>query len=213
MARRTIALGLFALLPLSGCTVGGVLWHNAFGDPPVAAQYEPPKRPTLVLVENFREPGETQADADLVARKVGDELKDKGGFQIIDPDKLVPLREEDPAGYRKLSAVEVAKAVGAKQVVYVDLLEVDTGADASGGSVHSKLTARVSVLDVEKDKTLWPTTSTGGTELSAKQEYQRYDAPGAASMRADTLAQLSSRVAKLFYTWKPDNSEEERAGG
>ncbi len=219
MSRRLITVGARLCLGLAlaggsgGCTVAGVLWYNAFGDPPVHAQYELPKVPTLVLVENHRNASETQADADVIARAVSTELKDRGGYEIVSADKLVPLREEDAAKFQAMNTDEIGRAVGAKQVVYVDLVESDIGADPSGGAVHSKTTARIKVVDVEKGKTAWPLTDAKGLELTAKRDYDRYDSAGASNMRADTFAQLSSKIAKLFYTWKPDNQQEETDGG
>jgi hypothetical protein len=197
----------------SGCEVLGTIAHIAVGDPPIPAQYVPPKAPTLVLVENFRSPGAVQLDGDMIAHLVCEELKEKGKLDVIDPDKLVPIREEDPAKFQKMSIPELGKAVGAKQVIYVDLIESDFSSDTSQSVVHATATARVRVVDVASTQTLWPASPPGGKELSNKIDFDPVDTSHALSMRTDMLTQLSSQISKLFYTWKADNTDQETAGG
>src|ERR1039458_2868179 len=66
------------IMTLPGCEIPGVLLQKALGEAPVAAQYVPPKGPTLVLVENYRSPDEMQLDGDQIAHEVTDELKKDG---------------------------------------------------------------------------------------------------------------------------------------
>jgi len=212
-----VVLGGMALAAVciggGGCEIIGTVAHIAVGDPPIPAQYEPAKTPTLVLVENYRSPGAVQLDGDQVAHLICEELKEKGKLDVIDPDKLVPIREEDPAKFQRMTIPELGQAVGAKQVIYVDLIESDFSADTSQSVVHATATARVRVVDVASSETLWPASPPDGKELSNKIDFDPIDTSHALSMHTDMLTQLSSQISKLFYKWKADNTDQETAGG
>ena len=204
----TLALGLSTTLATGGCYAAGALAHVAFGAPDVDAQYDPPKKPTLVLVEDFEDPDAPAAEADSVARTVGDRLHAHADLVVIDPDKVVPLRTEEAGRFHDLSAAAVARAVGAEQVVYVNLVESETSPDPSGAAVHATATARVRVIDATTGNVLWPAGQPRGKVLTAKMEYDRADSPQGAGMRGEMLDQLSDSIAKLFYKWKPDTEKE-----
>jgi hypothetical protein len=198
---------------LTGCELPGVILHETIGQLAVPAQYEPKKVSTLILVENYRSPDEMQLDGDQLAHQIGDELKKEAKMDLVDPDKLVPLREEDPTKFHSMTIPQIGKAVGAKQIIYVDLKQSAVTADISQSVVHAEALAQVRVIDVETGVTLWPASASHGHELDAKADYDPSDSSHAASMRTDMLTQLSSRIAKLFYKWQPDNLEEGNSGG
>jgi hypothetical protein len=202
-----------ALVLLAGCELPGVILHETIGQLSVPAQFEPKKVPTLVLVENYRSPDEMQLDGDQLSHQIGEELKRETKLDLVDPDKLVPLREEDPTKFHAMTIPQIGKAVGAKQIIYVDLLQSAVTGDISQSVVHAEAKAQVRVVDVETGATLWPASASHGHELEAKADYDPSDTSHAASMRTDMLTQLSSRIAKLFYKWKPDNLEEGNSGG
>ena len=209
----------FTILPsafmifAAGCELPGVILHETIGQLSVPAQYNPKKVPTLVLVENYRSPDEMQLDGDQLSHQIGDELKKEAKLELVDSDKLVPLREEDPSKFRAMTIPAIGKAVGAKQIIYVDLIESAVTGDMTQTVVHANARAQVRVVDVETGKTLWPANASHGHELDAKVDYDPSDSSHAMSMRTDMLTQLSSRIAKLFYKWQPDDDEQEDAGG
>jgi hypothetical protein len=134
-------------------------------------------------------------------------------MEMIDPDKLAPLREEDPTKFRAMTSQAIGRSVGAKQVIYVDLLESGVTGDISQSVVHANAVAQVRVIDVETGNTLWPADASHGTQLEAKADFDPNDNNKAQSMRTEMLASLSSRIAKLFHQWKPDNVDEAGTGG
>jgi len=197
----------------SGCEVAGVLLHTAIGEPPVPAQFEPPKEPTLILVENYRSPDSMQLDGDQIAHQIGEELKKEAKLDLVDSEKLQELREDDVEAYRKMKITDVGKAANAKTVIYVDLLESEVSQDPSQGAVHAVATARIKVVDVKTGNTLWPSDASHGKELSQTVEYDQLDGQRAVAMHTEMLTKLSSKIAKLFYTWKPEDQYQEDAGG
>jgi hypothetical protein len=202
-----------ALLLTAGCEAIGAVLHPLVGELPVDAQYIPKEVPTLVFVENYRSPDEAQLDGDQIAHAVTDELKHATKLEMIDPDKLAPLREEDPTKFRAMTCQSVGRAVGAKQVIYIDLLESGVTGDISQSVVHANAVAQVKVIDVETGNTLWPADASHGTEMKAEADYDPNDNNKAQSMRTEMLASLSSRISKLFHRWKPDNPDEINSGG
>jgi hypothetical protein len=197
MLLRSAFIILSCVFLLGGCEFVGTVLHSTVGDPPIDAQYVPKKVPTLVLVENYRSPDEMQLDGDQISHQVAEELKKEAKLEIVDADKLVPIREEDAAKFRQMKIQEIGKAVGAKQVIYVDLLESAVVGDVTQSVVHAHALAQVRVVDVETGVTL----------------YDPSDTTHAMSMRTDMLTSLSSRIAKLFYRWSPENEEQETTGG
>lgn len=215
IAAMKIRLPLLLLLcaMLCGCEIPGILLHEAIGDAPVPAQYQPKKEPTLIFVENYSSPDETRLDGDQIAHQVAEELNKRAKLTVVDPDKLAPLREEDPAKFRAMTCQAVGRAVGAKQVIYVDLVEADVAGDLTMSVVHAHALAQVTVVDVESGNTLWPLGSTHGTELEAKADYDLNDSGQATTMRTNMISSLSSKIAKLFYSWTPEDADQENAGG
>ena len=187
--------------------------HTAIGEPPVPAQFEPPKEPTLILVENYRSPDSMQLDGDQIAHQIGEELKKEAKLDLVDSEKLQELREDDVEAYRKMKITDVGKAANAKTVIYVDLLESEVSQDPSQGAVHAVATARIKVVDVKTGNTLWPSDASHGKELSQTVEYDQLDGQRAVAMHTEMLTKLSSKIAKLFYTWKPEDQYQEDAGG
>jgi len=204
--RLTIIMAACAVF-CSGCAVGGV-WQSLFGPNRVKAKYVLPKVPTLVLVENYRNPAISQIDADLVASQLCDQLKQHDLVPLVDPDKLTGVRDVDEAKYHAMSQVQLGRAVGAKQLIYVELLESSVEADSTESAARGRVSAEVRVVDVDTGLTLWPLDSAQGYPLSADVPYNRADPDRVTAMHTQMLAQLSDALAKLFYDWQPDTSEE-----
>ena len=203
-----IAIIMLACATLcGGCAVGGV-WQSIFGPNKVKAKYVLPKVATLVLVENYRNPAISQIDADLVASELCDQLKQHDLVPLVDPDKLTGVRDVDAAKYHAMSQVQLGRAVGAKQLVYVELLESSVEADSTESAARGRVSAEVRVVDVDTGLTLWPLDSAQGYPLSADVPYNRADPDRVTAMHAQMLAQLSDALAKLFYDWQPDTDED-----
>jgi hypothetical protein len=190
-----------------GCAVGGV-WQSIFGPNKIKAKYVLPKVPTLVLVENYRNPAVSQIDADLVASELCDQLRQNNLVPLVDPDKLTAVRDTDAAKYHAMSQVDLGRAVGAKQVIYVELLESSVEADSTESAARGRVSADVRVVDVDTGLTLWPLDSAQGYPLSADVPYNRADPDRVTAMHAQMLAQLSDALAKLFYDWQPDSDKQ-----
>jgi hypothetical protein len=212
-----VRLPMLAMLCIgvAGCANGtGAVFQKVFGPPEVAAKYKPPKEDTLVLVENYRNPAMTEFDADRIARTVAAELKENDVAPMVDIDEVTALREADPTKFRAMTIPAVGQAVGAKQVIYVDLINSNVEGDTSRGVVRGKAEARVRVVEVATGHTLWPEDQQQGVPVGCEVPYAQADQDNAATeVHNALLDDLSKQIARLFHKWKPETAAEGDAAG
>lgn len=199
-----VAVGLFT----AGCMAGGTFMYKAFGPSAVPAKYTLAKEPTLILVENYHNPGAVGFDAEQIARTVGDQFTENKVAPVIDQDKLVALREANSTKYRGMNIQDVGRALGAKQVIYVDLLESGVDIDPTQNALHGHSTARVRVVDVATGKSLWPLDMTEGYQLTTDVPYGDVDNKLAAEAHNQVVTAMSTAIGHLFYAWKPESEGE-----
>jgi hypothetical protein len=193
----------------TGCNVIGAIAAKVGPPPTIPAQYALAKKPTVVIVENFRNPASLRLEADAVALHVYEELKAHDVVPLVGDDAIDDLRQRKGAAYRTMPLDAIAREVGAAQVIYVDLerfeLVQDVGSEAPGGTAE----AHVRVVDAETGDALWPLDSAAGQPLTVSIDPRRItpEAPDAAVRRLLHQA-LADRVAKLFYNWQGDSLDE-----
>ncbi len=214
-------LSLLLLAGLAGCTAvgaGAVVASKVLGPGAVDPVYTIGPEPTLVLVENYRNPVGAMSDSEQVTRFVTMAMnenlkadKDKPPqITIIDPEKLIELQNGRPAEYSKMKIHEVGRALGAKHVLYVDLIA--SGVDMTPGSelLRGVFNANVKVIDTATGQTLFPTDVPEGLAVSWQTKPQRpSDRVYPAAVRERALRVGSDHIARLFYKWKPDDAPDD----
>ena len=194
------------VLPAAGCSLLGIVGivGDAVNTPTVPAQYVPPKTATmLVLVENRQNPGRVLPESEQLASFISSDLTTHKICPVIPQNKLVDLRDKDPLAMRRMSISEIGKAVAAQQVLYVDVLSVDTPT-VTGTPVKGRVEMRVHVIDVATGKTAWPVAPNTPTVLN-------FEAKAPLSMEEDRMVVFSETllrgaghsVARLFYEYDP----------
>jgi hypothetical protein len=192
---------------LTSCTAVGAIAGKVLGPSKVTPEYvPPPTEPLLVLAEGLGERGgDLEPAADELARLVSEDLKRHKVAPIVPEDKLVELRSARAAEYPGMTVMQIGKAVGAKQVICVDLKAADLTALPGSDVMQGHVWARVKVVDVETGRTRWPTTG-DGHELNTPTEYIRDNARGTPlAMREQMIQDLAGAIARLFYTYEPEN--------
>jgi hypothetical protein len=192
-----------ALLMLSGCNVGGAAMRVIQGPEVHHAQYEPKKEMMAVLVENYAKGSGGHLDADQVAAFLCAELRNNNVAPVVDPAKVYELRVDDPAKFHAMSIAAVGRAVGAEQVLYVDIQSLTVDGPAGSETMKGALAARVKIVDVKTGDSRWPAESTGGYPV----EYETPWLNQAPEVNANTVEEKLDRsvadsLARLFYTWK-----------
>jgi hypothetical protein len=214
---RSLCL-LAAIAAVSGCNVIGVIAGKTAGQVPVEAVYTPdPLVPLVVLVENYRsDSGGTDSDADRVAQMIGARFAEQNVAPIIGQDKVRALRDREPKAYHAMGVVQVARAVGAGQALYVDLTGVAVGTQMGSDVAKGIASANVKFIDAQSGLVAYPADFTDGAPIGYETRVRRVaDGVTIDSIRADVLAGLSDRIARMFFRYKPDDLEalDTEAGG
>ena len=210
--RLLVSLSPYLLVPLSlfavaGCNVIGAVAYKFSGSPTIKAQYAPPKSKTLVVVENYHNPTTLRLEADAVARHLVEEMKMHEVVPVVDPGAAEAHREAQGTAFRKMPIDAIGRALGAKQVIYVDLERFDLDQTVGSELLGGHATARVRVVG-DGGEVLWPTDSAGGFPVEVKVDPQRVPAgTGEFGVRRQLHADLADRIAKLFYDWKADSAD------
>jgi hypothetical protein len=198
------------LLAVGGCNVAGALWYKVAGPPKVPAKYKPDKKaPLLVLAENLRTPSASSADADMLARYVGEELAANKVAPIVDLDKLRALRDERGNGFAKLSVTAIGRNVGAQQVLYIQVTRNLIKPFAGDNSYTGDATAVVKLIDARTGDTLWPRDVGDGHEVSTTSSVGLDRASSETDVRQHMYRDLAYEIGRLFYAWQPEDEAPE----
>ena len=113
------------------------------------------------------------------------------------------MRSRDPQFGRK-SMAEVGRAVGAEQVLYVDLKDVGVEQIPGSGAIRSSATAEVRLVDAATGALIWPMHNSAGHVVSYETPMTRLtDRINPMQMRTAAVVGLADAIAKCFYDWKP----------
>jgi hypothetical protein len=198
---------IICCVAVAGCTIIGAAAAKLAPDPVIPPQYVLANEPTLVLVENFHNPASMRLQADMVCRAIFDDLNANGVAPLVDSESASDLRHKDPVAYRKMPLDAIGKAVGASQVIYVDLESFDVTHALASELYSGAAMAKVRVVG-STGEVLWPSDSAGGYPISVKVNPQR-TAAGVAenAVREQLTAALSQKIGRLFHKWTAESSD------
>ena len=207
-----LLLALVAMvMPLAGCSLMAVVGiaGDALNPPRVPPQYVPSKTsPMLVMVENRQNPGMIWPQSEQLAAFISTELTIHQICPVIPQGKLSDLRDKDPQAMRRMSITAIGKALNAQQVLYVDLMSVESP-DITGAPVRGRIDMRVHIIDVASGKTAWPIAPNEAVGLS-------FEAQAPLDMERDRMVMFTEsllrgagrNVARLFYEWDPTSDDQ-----
>ena len=192
---------------LVGCNVIGVVASRVGPAPKVPAQFTPAKTPVLVLVENFHNPASLRLEADSIARHLAEELEMKDVAPVVDEAEVAALRQKGASAYRQMPLDAIGRAVGARQIIYVDLEQFEISHALASELLGGDAAARVRVVD-DAGAVLWPVNSAGGFPVSVKIQPEPVAiGTGDFAVRRKLHAALADKVAKLFYAYSSEGEE------
>lgn len=200
---RLLGLG-WLLVSLTGCAAAGVLAYKLSGPPTIKAKYIPAQEPMLVLVESYRSPSAAFVTAEQMTAAIEADLRDNKVVPLVDQKELYRLRDSRGEQFHDLTIPQIGQQTGAKQVLYVDVLQSSTELAGGGAFVRATVAVRVKVVSVESGKTLWP-DSQGGVPVAAESPLVRIE-PGVtpASVRDELVKRIGTQVARLLHDWKAE---------
>lgn len=195
-------------LPCAGCSLmalAGIV-GDAVAPPRVAPQYVPPKTSSmLVMVENRENPGREWPESEQLAAFISADLTAHQVCEVIPQAKLMDLRDKDTQVMKRMSITDIGKACGAKQVLYVDVMSIDTPT-VVGTPVKGRLEMRVHVVDVASGKTAWPIAPNDPMPLSFEAQGPLNLEPDRVVVFGETLLRgAGQHVARLFYEYEPSS--------
>src|SRR4051794_38460402 len=157
-----LAMGAFS----AGCEAVSAVSYKVRGPDFVDAQYKLDSVPTVVMVENYQDPVSVIGDSEQLARYIEADLKEAGKKKplvpLISSTKIYDLRSNEPVLYQKLKITEIGKSVGAKQVIYVELVSSNVQQMIGGDTLRGVAAARVKIVDCSNGTTKWPQEASGG---------------------------------------------------
>jgi hypothetical protein len=223
MTKRTIrrsaenvvlGLGAGALLVAItlGCAVPGALIYRTMGPPPIPARYKPPKdQPMLVLVENVHSGTQALPEADDLAKVMYDDLKVNEVAPLVEPTKLHDLRDADPKGFAKMTIAQIGQAVGARQVLYVHVKQLDLENPPGSEVVRARVAVDIKVVDVATARTAWPDTGEPEPYAHETRLARVTEQSTRSGISRQVLRESGEQMARWFYDFKPETMGEENA--
>ena len=213
MRRSFSSVSAYCLLPtaycslcllLTGCNVLGAIAYKTIGPTKVPAEYEPPKTPMLVLAESYGRANDLQPAADQLANLLVEELKAHNVAPMIEPAKLLSLRGDKAIGFDKMKIIDVGRALGARQILYVDLEKCDVANPAGSELFQGKIAAKVKIVDVETGLTKWPAVGDSHPMHAETSYIRRENRDTPLSVRNQMIEDLAGAMGRLFYSYQPD---------
>jgi hypothetical protein len=207
-----LACALLLFLTVGGCALPGALAYKIFGPSEIPARYSVPKTPLLVLVENAHSGSIAMPEADALSQVIFDDLQEHHVAPLIDPIKVHELRDHNPTGFAKLSIAEIGRELGAQQVLYIRVHQLDIESPPASGAVRLKIGANIRIVETASARTTWP--ESGDTEAyDVETPWQRIE-PGTSrsGLNQEVLRESGEEIARWFYAYKPENMKEENKG-
>jgi hypothetical protein len=193
---------------LSGCNLLGaaaVVGYKVAGPPKVDAKYVPARTPMLVLVENYEHQSTTSLQSDLLSRTLAQQIQVHDIAPVINPAQLQALRDSRGDAYSKMSITEIARELGAAQVLYVQLETADASPLSGGEGYTGSARAKIKLVDATSGNTLWPKNEQQYPVAAQTQIDSAHGAADPLSVRRQLYDQLADQVSKLFYAWQPED--------
>jgi hypothetical protein len=217
MTKHTLAaLALMLALALTGGGAGGCAALGAFsykilGPPAVKPKYVMPREPTLIMVENAHSSSVVIPEADALARVIYDDLTEHEVAPLVDPSKVHDLRDTNPIAFSKMTITEVARRLGARQVLYIQVNRLDIDIPAGSDVVRVSVSADVKVVSATTAATVWP--ESGEPENYSHESPMRRIQTGLSrsGLQQQILRQAGVEIARWFYEYKPETMSEENA--
>jgi hypothetical protein len=204
-ALRIAALACAMLPPVllaPGCNFLIPASYLIEGPPKEPARYELPRRKTVVYVDDRANRMTRAALRTAVGEEVGTLLLQQALVpEVISTRDAVAYARRVDTTDKHVSIRKIGEAVGAEQVIYVDIDEYRISAD--GATPRPAAIVNVKVIDVASGARLWPDGTDQGEQMvirTREQSMELYNSSAGRRRVEDALAkQVAEDISKLFY--------------
>ena len=189
---------------LTGCNIVGPAMYIVEGPPSADAVHNLADVPTVVFIDDRRNVVSPISMRKAIADKVSEDLMVKKILSAtISSQDAMALASQRERNSNIISIEEIGKAVGAKQVIYVEMVQFQDTPD--GYTPRPTASCRVKVVDVDAQKRVYPPVDAEEPSRVVQAMIREVD-PSVYSTRDgrlkvfDALAkETGSAVGKLFY--------------
>ena len=143
-------------------------------------------------------------EAEGLARVISDDLAEHKVAPMIEPSRVNELRDGNPQAFAKMSIAQVGRALGAKQVLYVHVDQLDINSTDASQVVRLKIALKLKMVSVATATTVWP--KSGDTEPYDLETPMQRVTPGTsqAGLNHQILRESGVEIARWFYAYQPD---------
>jgi len=210
-AVRSPLVLLLVLVSLAGCNAIGAIAYKVSPLPKTPAKYKPYPEMGVVVVENSRNPGASEIDAQQIAALVSDELRKNKVMPLVEDNVVNDLRDKDPKVFKTMALAAVGRAVGARQMVYVDIGRIVIETSVADQMVKGTIEATVRVIDTKTGVVRWPSESVQGYPVSIDTPLLAVDDKMTEQgLRRRMHEYLAISIGRLFYDWTNENDVRDK---
>jgi hypothetical protein len=193
-----LLVGMFA----GGCNYLIPAAYLIEGPPKEPARYELPRRKTVVYVDDRTNRMTRAALRAAVGEEVGTLILQQALVpEVVSTKDAVAYARRADSSDKQVSIRRIGEAVGAEQVIYIDIDEYRISAD--GATPRPAAIVNVKVIDVGSGARLWPDGTDTGERMvvrTREQSLELYNSSAGRRRVEDALAkQVAEDVSKLFY--------------
>jgi hypothetical protein len=193
------------MLLLTGCSGVGAIAYKLSPPEKTPALYKLGADPTVVLVEDSHNPAAAEMDSMHIAALLRDDLREHKSAVLVDDNAVMKLRDADPAAFAKMSLTDIGRAVGAKQIVYVDVQRVGIEIDTGGQMVRGSIECLSRVIDVRTGINRWPADSPVGVPVGFETPFTAInERMTEADVRAKLHEKVVLTVGRFFRDWQAE---------
>jgi hypothetical protein len=201
-------VGVACMALMAGCQAAGALAYAAHGPSTTKAQYVPKQDSMLVLVESYGNAGEIDNDAEQLGVALAREMTENKVAPLIDASKCEALRDADPEKYRNMNIEEIGRAVGAKQVLYVNVVRSEVEAPGESTTARGNMAGYVRIVDSATADTRWPMGSHTGALVEIQTSWTNDDTPMHDKVHRAMINKMALQIGRLFYDWQEDQDKD-----
>jgi hypothetical protein len=230
-AMLVVALLMFAC---AGCALVGVAAYKFMPPPDVQAVYVPASQPTIVYAHRASNPADAALEAQRIAQMVSADLVRHGIGPMLPSPTVGALGQRRSGGSvwgaatpvpgtagKPATAVgapiattvaELGRSVGAKQVIYIDLVSFQIETAMASELTNGSAQAHVFVIDAVTGHPLWPGDFEQGYNVVVNSPYAKTGQKMTESVARDRMCRdMAIQISRLFYKYKPEDAEAEDA--
>ena len=134
-------------------------------------------------------------------------FKYNAAANLVAEDRLTALEARNPEEFAKMGVADVARAVDADVVIYVDVVTMNVAATTDANSLSGATSqCFIKVIDANGNR-MWPSSETSGELITGSIEPALSENRSEAQLMDELQDQLTIRIGRLFHPYSRDDKE------